>query len=733
MPRPSRTSSPIPPTPAADTARHEEALSTAAHRPGKDHGTPRVPPPDGSPQPFDLHREALDALPQQTCIVDGAGRIVALNAAWARFAAGNGGTDGCTGIGVNYLEVCRRAARAGDPDAAAVARGLHAVLSRAQARFSLEYACHAPGEDRWFRVEVRPLAGPGALVLHENVTVATRRLRLAARALAFAQMGDFEWNVRTGTVANSPINLLLWDLTPSEHMCAWSRMRRQVLPADGDAFDSALRTCLAGQGSLDVEIRVADAGRQPRWLHVKGDVMRDADGLPDRLVCVCQDVSRRRASEDRIRHSAHHDALTDLPNRLLFQDRLQQALVAARRSRQRVAVLFVDLDHFKAINDSLGHAAGDQLLRSVAERLRGCVRASDTVCRNGGDEYLVLLPSMRDSGEAGHVAAKIVAALSRPHRIDGHDVTVTPSIGIGVFPDDGGDIGTLLENADAALYHAKNSGRGNFQFFTRELHARVLERSAITRDLRRALHDHQLRLHYQPQYDLPDRRLTGAEALLRWQHPERGLVLPDAFLPIAEESDLIHDIGDWVMREVCAQHRSWREQGIASVPVAVNFSAPQLREGRLRASIAAALRVSGTDPRLIELELTEGALMRNGDEATANVQALKGLGIRLSLGDFGVGYANLGHLRQLPFDRMKIDMSLVRNLHEHTVDRAIVKAIVDMGHGLHLHVLAEGVERQGELSALEAAGCDGFQGFLASAAVPADEFARLLAGNAGQH
>lgn len=562
-----------------------------------------------------------------------------------------------------------------------------------------------------------------AVAAREQIQVSLERERAT---LAFAEVGTFDWDLRSGRVEHSPISERLWGVEGERQSHTYAGMRSRIHEIDVPAFDDAVRLCLAGHSTLDIEVRLALPEDRPRWLHAKGDAIVSGDGVPTKLLCLCQDITQRRETEEQIRYIAHHDALTDLPNRTLFRDRLNQALVAARRSRSRVAVLFLDLDHFKNINDSLGHQAGDRLLQAVAHRLRACVRASDTVCRNSGDEYTVLLPNMRDTGEAGHVAAKIVEALSEPHHLDGHEVIATPSIGISIFPDDGETIDVLLKNADAAMYHAKGSGRGNYQFFTAELNARVNEHLSVSSDLRKGLREHQFHMYYQPQYSLPDRRLSGAEALIRWEHPRRGLVLPNAFIPVAEESELILDLGDWVLREVCRQVREWGDQGLVGVPIAVNFSAQQFRQRRLLQSVTEALRISGVDPSLLELELTERIIMGDPDEAIEIVRGLNSLGIRLSLDDFGVGYSNLGHLKRFPFDRIKIDMSLVRELPEKQSDRAIVKAIIDMGHSLNLQVLAEGVERADELAVLQNAGCDGFQGYFGSAALSASEFGGLL-------
>lgn len=545
--------------------------------------------------------------------------------------------------------------------------------------------------------------------------------------LAFAEVGTLDWDLDTGLVRHSRISEQLWALEGRSDAESVDALKRQIAAPDRSLFDEAVCSCLAGHGALDIEFRVDCEGGAQRWLHMKGDALSDRVGGSRTLVCLCQDVTQRRERDAYIQYIAHHDPLTGLPNRALFRDRLEQAITLARRSHRRVSVLFLDLDHFKNVNDTLGHATGDELLQLVAQRLCDCVRESDTVCRNGGDEFLVLLPDLGTGEEAARVATKIVTTLSEPHSVRGHSIVATPSVGIGIYPDDGESVDILLRNADAALYHAKATGRGRFQFFTDELNTRERLHAAVAEDLRHAIARRELRVHFQPRYDVSCRRVVGAEALVRWQHPRLGLLLPEAFLPVAEESDLILEIGDWVIREVCARHRFWRTGALAGVPIAVNVSRRQLRNGILADSLSRAIESFGIPPGMIELEFDDRLIDSDPDAALRTARRLREMGVRLSLDGVGAGHTDFRRLEHFPFDRIEIDMSLVRELPKSRSYCVIVQSLIALGHGLDLKVLAKGVERTDELSALRAAGCDHFQGRLCGGPLPPATFERTLA------
>jgi diguanylate cyclase (GGDEF)-like protein/PAS domain S-box-containing protein len=446
-----------------------------------------------------------------------------------------------------------------------------------------------------------------------------------------------------------------------------------------------------------------------------------------RNITVRKEVEKHLAQmTEQIAHSAEHDSLTGLPNRLLLNDRLGQAIALAQRHRGQVAVLFLDLDGFKHINDSLGHRVGDKLLQSVATRLLQCFRAPDTVSRQGGDEFIVLLQDVNKPEDAAVAATRVLKEVAEAHSIDQHDLHVTASIGVSLYPDDGSDPETLIKNADTAMYQAKESGRQSCKFFRPEMNVRAVDRQSIEEDLRRALDRNEFRLHYQPKINLKTGAITGAEALIRWTHPTRGSVPPDKFIPVAEDSYLIQPIGAWVLREACMQARAWADAGLPFLSVAVNVSAIQFRSEGFLEGLLAILSESLLDPRALELEVTERVLMKDPERTTPVFQTLKDIGIHVAVDDFGTGYSNLSYLRKIPLDALKIDQSFVRQIASAGGDTSIVSAIISMGRSLNLKVIAEGIETSEELAFLKAQECDEGQGYYFSRPVPAEEFARLL-------
>ena len=454
--------------------------------------------------------------------------------------------------------------------------------------------------------------------------------------------------------------------------------------------------------------------------------MHDRMGDTIGAVVVIRDVSATRALELRIAHSAEHDDLTGLPNRMLLNDRLGQAISTAKRNVKQVAVIFLDLDGFKHVNDSLGHAVGDRLLQSVAKRLVQCVRPSDTVSRQGGDEFVVMLSDVEHNSEdATHAAARMLKAVAEPHAIGQHELHVTTSIGVSVYPDDGQDAGTLIKNADTAMYQAKDHGRQSYQFFTPAMNVRAVERQSIEESLRRALERKEFALHYQPMIDLKTGAITGAEALLRWTHPALGSVPPGQFIPIAEASGLILPISAWVLREACQQARAWADSGLPTVTMAVNVSAMEFQNENFLDNLFAILGETGLDPSSLELELTEGVLMKQAASAAAILQSARDRGIQVAIDDFGTGYSSLSYLRKFPVDALKIDQSFVREIGAGE-DTTIVTAVIGMARGLKLRVIAEGVETQAEMAFLQAHHCDEAQGYYFSRPVPPEQFARLL-------
>ena len=427
-----------------------------------------------------------------------------------------------------------------------------------------------------------------------------------------------------------------------------------------------------------------------------------------------------------LQHVATHDALTGLPNRLLLADRLNQAIAQAQRHQNRCAVFVVDLDRFKAINDSLGHFAGDAMLKEVARRLAAALRKADTLARMGGDEFVLILNEISNPEHLEAIAAKVLAHIAQPMKLSELELHASASIGISIYPADGKDAETLLQHADAAMYHAKKSGRNAHRFFTPEMSAFARERLELENGLRRALVQHELILHYQPKVDVRTGSIDSAEALIRWQHPTHGLMAPTDFIPLAEETGVIIPIGEWVLNEACRQAQSWRASGLRPLRVAVNLSAQQFRQKKLVDVVATALRAACLEPRYLELELTESTVMHDAEQSIEILRELSTLGVRISVDDFGTGYSSLSYLRRLPLDKLKIDRTFIRELATSRDDAAIVKAIVSLAHNLRIKVIAEGVETPDQLVYLRELGCDQYQGYHYSAPVPNDAFVAMM-------
>ena len=454
--------------------------------------------------------------------------------------------------------------------------------------------------------------------------------------------------------------------------------------------------------------------------------IHDRRGQVTGAVMVFRDVSTTRAMSLKMSHLAQHDSLTDLPNRVLLNDRLTQAITLAHRNRKNLALLFLDVDRFKNINDSLGHDIGDHLLQTVAQRLLACVRSTDTVSRQGGDEFVVLLSEVTHAQDAAVSADKILLALSAPYNVDQHELHITVSIGIVTYPADGADAGTLMKNADFAMYHAKDSGRNNHQFFKSSMNVHAGERQALENALRYGIERHEFVLHYQPKVNVATGAIIGVEALIRWHHPQRGLVPPAQFIPIAEDCGLIVPIGRWVLREGCRQARAWQDAGLPPLRIAINVSAVELRAKDFVQEVHAILSETGLDPGYLELELTETFLMQDSTSTSVVLRALKEMGVQLALDDFGTGYSSLSYLKRFPINTVKIDRSFVRDLTTDADDASIVSAVIGMGKRLHMQVVAEGVETSEQLAFLREQCCPEGQGYYFGRPVAAEDFALLL-------
>ena len=469
-------------------------------------------------------------------------------------------------------------------------------------------------------------------------------------------------------------------------------------------------------------LKKKNGDESPQWLAL--NTVRDEQGAASHVIALFVDIAERIEQEEKIRHLAHHDALTGLPNRLLFDERLRMSLEQASRHHERVALLFIDLDRFKNINDSLGHHVGDALLQSVAQRLTEVVRAGDTVCRQGGDEFVVILNSIVDAQEVAHIVERrLIPLILKTHNVCDVALHISCSVGIAIYPEDAGNMEDLMRNADAAMYAAKAQGRNNFQFFSAEMNRNALDRLNTENHLQTALNNNEFELHVQPIVDCTSGKVVSVEALLRWRQPDLGLIPPTQFIPIAEENGLIHDIGRWVINEACRLHQYWVDAGLGRLPIAVNVSAVQFRRGDFADLVAAALEECGMPATYLQLELTESVMMTESERNLAEIHRLKALGIGLSLDDFGTGYSSLSYLNRLPLDKIKIDRSFVSDMIADSADMAITRAIVGLGRTLGLRVVAEGVEYIEELRALQGIACAEAQGYLISRPLPAHEFA----------
>jgi diguanylate cyclase (GGDEF)-like protein len=583
------------------------------------------------------------------------------------------------------------------------------------------------------RVRYMLRASAAINALHES----QRRLSNAQR---IGDMGDWVWQVEADRIVPSGQAWRILGMDEQRGALTHAQLMACVHLEDRNRVGAAFAQALAEGQGFAVQHRVVQGGGAVRHVHQQVEVVeRDGAGRALQLVGAIHDVTQRTDAEEQIRRLAYYDALTGLPNRLLFRQKLQTALDYAERHAQKVALMFIDLDNFKRVNDTMGHTAGDELLQAVSARLLRSIRVLDAVsrvsafdsdgpslARLGGDEFTVMVSEVAGPDDAAAVARRLVHALGEPVTVQGTELYIGGSVGIALYPDDGVDLDTLLKNADTAMYRAKEAGKGSFHFYDPSMTERAMVRLATEVQLRRAIERNEFVLHFQPRVNVATQRIVGAEALLRWQHPERGLVMPEAFITLAEECNLVIPIGEWVLAAACRQLAAWRDQGLPPIPLAINLAASHLREPMLPASVAYALSYHGLPASRLEIEVTESVMLSDPESSIRNAAALQQLGVRLALDDFGMGYSSLSYLKRLPVSCLKIDQSFIREMTFDASSAGIVTAIIAMAHTLGLGVVAEGVEQAAQLEGLRERGCDEFQGFLHSRALAAADFAALL-------
>jgi len=557
-------------------------------------------------------------------------------------------------------------------------------------------------------------------------------------AQRIARLGSWEWNVENDRMRWSDAVYEIFNVDPQELDKTYQAFLNYIHPLDKELVSSAMEQALASNKpySIDHQILLPD-GRE-RFVHSEAEIISDRNGKPVRVAGIMQDITERKEAEKQIRNLAYYDSLTGLPNRILFKENLEHALAHAARKKSKVATLFLDLDRFKWINDTMGHSVGDKLLQQFAARLTKSVRKSDrithdnlsqpfySIARLGGDEFTIILDDINRTQDAAIVARRIIEESSKPFNLEGHEVFVTASIGISIFPDDGRDIVTLIKYADTAMYHAKDLGKNNFQFYSRSMTDNAFELLLLENQLRHAMEREEFTLHYQPQVDMQSGELICLEALLRWRNPELGMIPPSTFIPLAEETGLIVGIDEWVIKAACRQLKAWEECGLPRVRVAVNLSGQNFMQKNLAERIGKILTESGVHPDCLELELTEGVLMRNGEETVATLESLKAMGLSLAIDDFGTGYSSLSYLKRFRLDTIKIDRSFIQDIASDSDNAAIVTTIIALAESMKLKIVTEGVETEEQLRFLRGLGCHRMQGFLLDRPMPVCDMTMLL-------
>ena len=547
-----------------------------------------------------------------------------------------------------------------------------------------------------------------------------------ARTQHIARMGTWDWNVRTNQFHWSAEVYRIFGLEPESADETYKTFLNMVRPDERERVGKTIYNGLSDKKHCSLEYKIVLSDGSERTIYQEGKVSVDENGEPVRIMGTIQDITERKEAEQKIEFLAHYDSLTELPNRLLFKERLGKALADARRYNRKGAVLFLDLGNFKNINETFGHYIGDELLKIVARRIKDCLRGNDTAAHLGGDNFGIILEDIQDVQDGALVARRLLNILKQVIVLNTNEFYLSTSIGISVYSPDGNNVETLMRNADAAMSRAKELEKNTYQFYTADMNAKAFERFALETGLRKAIERNELRLHYQPEVDLRSGSVIGVEALIRWQHPDMGLISPMEFIPLAEETGLIGSISEWVLRTACTQNKAWQRAGYPEIRVSVNLSASQFKSQKLLEMIANILKETEFNANLLELELTESTLMEEAEASISTLDNLNRMGIYISIDDFGTGYSSFSYLKRFPINTLKIDRSFVHEVTADSDDAAIVTAVTTLAHSLNLKVVAEGVETKEQLEILKNLECDIVQGFHISRPVPADEVVKFF-------